>query len=220
MKSNSFQFETITCSSVVCRTVSVIIYSTTKFHMRNKQQETILHTTNREYHHQLILSLIVHFHTTMKSQKFTGKDSNSSNKEAAAAVSLIIFRLESLQKYIILFSLYPHLCAHYVHTHFVWKWGHLCWINECDPYLSRSRGYHNIVVNCCDSRPGAPGSTLQPICVCRINCFVLDEVVWSQKNIQWWTAIKWHKKRQTFDIFCGETQFCQLKKHGEIFILL
>lgn len=95
-------------------------------------------TTNREYHHQLILNLIVHFHTTMKSQKITRKDSNSSNKKAtaAAAVLLIIFRLENLQKYIILFSLYPHLCAHYVHnTHIVWKWGHLCWINECDPYV-------------------------------------------------------------------------------------
>lgn len=33
---------------------SYFICSTTKFHMRNKQQETVLHTTNREYHHQLI----------------------------------------------------------------------------------------------------------------------------------------------------------------------
>lgn len=58
MKSNSFQFEMITCISVVRRTISVILSAPLQSftcETNNKKPYCIQHdTTNREYHHQLI----------------------------------------------------------------------------------------------------------------------------------------------------------------------
>lgn len=149
----------------------------------------------------------------MKSQKFTRKDSNVSNKKAAAEAAAPPFCLSFLDWRVcknISYCFWGNSIRIYAHITYTY-------CMEMRPFmlnqrmwsvcLSRSRGYHDIVVNWCDSRPGASQHFATHLCVSnQLFCFgwngldlkkntMMNRNKMTQKSARSWYLLRWLRNK-------------------------